>query len=244
MAIAARVVNTTIKGLTRAICRVDDSQLVHVPERGPLIIVANHVNFLEVPLLFTHLQPRPVTGFAKAETWDNPAMALLFNLWGAIPLERGEADKGALQRALAALEAGQILAVAPEGTRSGHGRLGRGHPGIVLLALRSGAPLLPIVYYGGERLRRNLASLRRTDFHIVVGQPFHVDAGGAKVTREVRRQITDEIMYQLAALLPPDYRGYYADLASASETYLRSLPGCESNLRRAQDWREGGRPGS
>ena len=93
MAIAARVVNTTIKGLTRAICRVDDSQLVHVPERGPLIIVANHVNFLEVPLLFTHLQPRPVTGFAKAETWDNPAMALLFNLWGAIPLERGEADK-------------------------------------------------------------------------------------------------------------------------------------------------------
>ena len=244
MAIAARVVNTTIKGLTRAICRVDDSQLARVPKQGPLIIVANHVNFLEVPLLFTHLQPRPVTGFAKAETWDNPVMALLFNLWGAIPLERGEADRGALRQALEALEAGQILAVAPEGTRSGHGRLGRGHPGVVLLALRSGAPLLPVVYHGGERLRRNLASLRRTDFHIVVGQRFHVDPGGFKVTREVRQQITDEIMYQLAALLPPDYRGYYADLASASEAYLRFLPGCESNLLWSQACREGGRPGS
>lgn len=242
MAIAARVVNTTLKGLTRAICRVDDSQLVHVPEQGPLIIVGNHVNFLEVPLLFTHLQPRPVTGFAKAETWDNPAMAVLFDLWGAIPLRRGEADVEALRRGLEALGKGQILAVAPEGTRSGDGRLGRGHPGVVLLALRSGAPLLPVVYHGGESLRRNLASLKRTDFHIAVGSPFRLEAGGGRVTREMRQAMTDEIMYQLAALLPPDYRGCYADLASASEAYLRFLPGCESNLGRAQARLEGGGP--
>jgi 1-acyl-sn-glycerol-3-phosphate acyltransferase len=244
MAIAARVVNTTIKGLTRAICRVDDSQLVRVPEQGPLIVVGNHVNFLEVPLLFTHLQPRPVTGFAKAETWHNPAMAVLFDLWGAIPLRRGEADVEALRRGLEALEKGQILAVAPEGTRSGDGRLQKGHPGVVLLALRSKAPLLPMVYSGGENLRPNLTRLRRTDFHIAVGSPFRLEAGGGRVTREMRQAMTDEIMYQLAALLPPAYRGYYADLPSATETYLRFLPGCESNLRRAQAWREGGGPGN
>ena len=233
MTLTYRVVTSTIKALTRLLCRVDDVQLALVPDRGPLIIVANHINFLEVPLLYTHLQPRPVTGFAKAENWSNPALRPLFDLWGAIPLNRGEADMNALRQALAALEDGRILAVAPEGTRSGRGCLQRGHPGVVFLALRSGAPLLPMVYYGGEHFWRNFTHLRRTDFHIVVGQPFHLDAGGVKVNRQIRQQMVDEIMYQVAALLPPAYRGVYSDLATATETYLRFLPGAGSNLRRA-----------
>ena len=231
MTLTYRVATSTIKGLIRLLCRVDDAQLAQVPDQGPLIIVANHVNFLEVPLLYTHLQPRPVTGFAKAETWDNAALGTLFDLGGAIPLRRGEADIAALRQALKALEAGQILAVAPEGTRSGHGRLQPGHPGVVFLALRSGAPLLPVAYYGGELFWRNLPRLRRTDFHIVVGQPFYLDADGVKVTRQVRQQMVDEIMYQVAALLPPAYRGVYSDLAAATETHLRFSPGAESNLR-------------
>jgi len=226
-------VTSTIKGLIRLLCRVDDAQLAQVPDRGPLIIVANHVNFLEVPLLYTHLQPRPMIAFAKAETWDNPALRLLADLWGAIPLHRGEADVAALHQALKALEAGHILGMAPEGTRSGHGRLQRGHPGIVFLALRSSAPLLPLVYYGGELFWSNLNRLRRTDFHIVVGQPFYLDAGGVQVTQRVRQQMIEEVMYQMAALLPPAYRGVYSDLAAATETYLRFPPGVESNLRRA-----------
>jgi 1-acyl-sn-glycerol-3-phosphate acyltransferase len=229
-----QVVSTTIKRLTRILCRVDDAQLAHVPAQGPLILIANHVNFLEVPLLYTHLQPRPVTGFAKIETWHNPAMGFLFDLYGAIPLRRGEADVAAFRRGLAILEAGHILTVAPEGTRSGHGRLGRGHPGVVMLALRSGAPLLPMAYYGGESLRQNVARLRRTDFHIVVGRPFYLDAGGVKMTREVRQQMVDEIMYQLAALLPPAYRGHYSNLAVATEQYLRFPATSESNLNRAR----------
>ena len=233
MTLTYRAVTFTIKGLLRILCRVDDAQLAQVPDRGPLILVANHVNFLEVPLLYTHLRPRPMASFAKAETWDHPLLRLLADLWGAIPLHRGEADMAALRQALEALEAGHILGLAPEGTRSGHGRLQRGHTGVVLLALRSGAPLLPMVYYGGELFWRNLARLRRTDFYIVVGQPFYLDAGGVKVTRQVRRQMTDEVMYQMAALLPPTYRGVYSDLAAATEAYLRFPPGVESNLRRA-----------
>ncbi|MEE9615550.1 MAG: lysophospholipid acyltransferase family protein, partial [Anaerolineae bacterium] len=129
-------------------------------------------------------------------------------------------------------EEGRILAMAPEGTRSGDGHLQQGRPGIALLALRSGAPVLLIVCHGGESFWDNLPRLRRTDFHIVVGQPFYLDAGGVKVTRQVRQQIADEVMYQIAALLPPPYRGVYSDLAAATETYLRFLPGAESNLRR------------
>ncbi len=232
MTVTQTVVRTSIKRVTRILCRVDDAQLAKVPAHGPLVLVANHVNFLEVPLLYSHLQPRRLTGFAKIETWNNPAMAFLFDLFGAIPLRRGEADVAAIRRGLEVLKAGHILAVAPEGTRSGHGRLQRGHPGVVMLALRSGAPLLPMVYYGGERFGRNLTRLRRTDFHIVVGNPFYLNAAG-KVTREMRQQMTDEIMCQIAALLPPDYRGYYSDLSAATETYLRFPDSSESNLRRA-----------
>ena len=230
----AQVVTPTIKGLLRILCRVDDAQLARVPDRGPLIVVTNHVNFLEVPLLYTHLLPRPITGFAKAENWDNLFLrTLLFQMWGGIPLHRGEPDVSALRRALKALEAGAILGVAPEGTRSGHGRLQQGRPGVVWLAMYSEAPLLPVVFYGGEHFWRNLARLRRTDFHIIVGNPFYLDLDGVKPTRQVRRQAIDEIMYQIAALLPPAYRGVYSDLAAASETYLRFPPGVESNLRYA-----------
>lgn len=232
MAIVGRLVNFTIKSLTRILCRIDADQLSQVPEKGPLILVGNHVNFIEVPIIYTQLLPRSVTGFAKAETWDNPAMGYLFDLWGGIPIHRGTADVTALRQGLAALDAGRILAVAPEGTRSGHGRLQRGHPGVVMLALHSGAPVLPVVYFGAEKFRSNLARLRRTDFHVVVGQLFYLNAEGVKVTRGVRRQMTDEIMWQLAALLPPAYRGDYADLTAATETYLRFPSMSESNLSR------------
>jgi len=221
MSIAETVMAATVKRLSRMLCRVDDSQLGQVPAHGPLILAANHINFLDVPVVYSHLRPRHVTGFAKVETWGNPALGWAFTLAGAIPLHRGEADVGALRRGLKALQSGHILAVAPEGTRSNDGRLQRGHSGVVVMALLSGAPILPVAYYGQETLRKNLRRLQRTDFAIRVGRPFHIVTGGAKVTREVRQQITDEIMYQIAALLPPDYRGCYSDLSAASETYLR-----------------------
>ena len=230
-----QVVTSSIKYLLRLLCRVNDVQVARVPDHGPLIVVVNHVNFLEAPVMYTHLQPRPMTALAKAETWNNPALRPLANLWGAIPLRRGEADTAGLRQALAALEAGYILILAPEGTRSGHGRLQRGQPGVAFLALRSGAPLLPVVYHGGERFWRNLTGLRRTDFHIIVGHPFYLDSRGGRVNRQVRQQMADEIMYQMAALLPSAYRGDYSNLDAATETYIRFPTGSGSNLRRAWD---------
>lgn len=233
MTLAYRVVTAGIRAAIRVLCRIDDAQLAKVPDRGPLILLSNHINFMEAPLLYTHLQPRPLAGFAKAETWRSPFLGLLADLWGAIPLHRGQADLPALRRALQAVEEGRILCVAPEGTRSGHGRLGQGNPGIVFLALRSGADLVPMVSYGTEQFWGNLRRLRRTDIHIVVGQAFSLDPGDARVDGALRRRMTDEIMYQMAALLPPAYRGAYSDLSQATETYIRFPPGAESNLRRA-----------
>ena len=210
----------TLRGLTRLLCRIDDKSLKLVPQQGPLIIVCNHINALEVPIVFPRLHPRPVTGFAKSETWDNPILGPLFNIWDVIPIRRGQPDITALRQGLKVLEDGKILAITPEGTRSGDGRLQQGHPGVVMLALHSGAPILPLVYYGNEDFNRNLRRLRRTDFRIRVGKPFHIETP-KKVTTEMRRQITDEIMFQIALLLPPQYRGVYSDLNAASSEYLR-----------------------
>lgn len=232
MKLQKRLVDSTIRGLTRVVCRIDKEQLGLVPSTGPLILVANHINFIEVPLIYTHLQPRPVTGFAKAETWDNRLLAYLFDLWEAIPLQRGEADIRALKKALEALRAGQIIAMAPEGTRSENGRLQRGHPGVVFLALQANVPLLPVVYFGGEKFKTNIHRLRRTDFHIKVGQPFYVDARDIRVNARVRQKIADEVMYQLSAILPQKYRGVYSDLENASEDFLRFEPPARSNLER------------
>ena len=231
MSLTTRVVDGIIGCLLHVLCWVGGAQLEKVPAEGPLILVTNHVNFLEIPVLHIHLRPRPVTGLAKVESWDKPIFRFLFNLWGAIPIRRGETDRAALRKCLATLERGDILAVAPEGTRSSHGRLQQGHPGAVMLALQSGAPLLPLVFYGGETFWQNLKRLRRTSFHIVVGDPFRVHVGDQKVRRELRRQIADEVMYQLAALLPPAYRGVYSDLEAATEDYLQFASPATSNLR-------------
>ncbi len=233
MRIAYWIVTPTIKRLARILCKIDDAQLARVPQHGPLIIVINHVNFLEAPVIYTHLLPRRVVGITKAETWDKPFKRMLANLWEAIPIRRGEPDTTAIRKALDVLEAGDIIVVAPEGTRSGHGRLQRGHAGVVLLALRSGAPILPVVFYGAEHFWHNLAHLRRTELHMVVGEPFHLHADATQVRRGLREQMLDEVMYQMAALLPAQYRGLYADLDTASQHHLRFLAGVTSRLARA-----------
>ena len=204
------------------LCRVDAEQIKQIPSRGPLILVGNHINFLEVPLIYPRLQKAsPVTGFAKVETWDNPIMGWLFDLYGAIPVHRGEADLTAIKRSLAVLERGHILVVTPEGTRSGHGHLLPAHPGMVMLALLSKAPILPIACYGHETYRQKFSRLQRVDFHVTVGRAFTLDPCDEKVTRELRQRMADEIMYQLSALLPSQNRGVYTDLNRATQRYLK-----------------------
>jgi len=213
-------VNFVIRVYTGITCRLDKAELRKVPMRGPLIVISNHTGQIEVPILFAHLQPRPLTGWAKMEAWNNWFLRWIFTLWNAIPVRRGEADMNALKQALRALEQGMIFGLAPEGTRNKTGKLIRAMPGAVLVALHSGAPILPVAHWGGEVYLKNLKRLKRTDFNIRVGKPFKLDTEGIKVTSEIRQQIVDEMMYQIAMLLPEEYRGEYADLTKYRERYV------------------------
>lgn len=207
------LINLLIRIYTRIACRIDAPDLQTVPRRGPLIIITNHTGQIEVPLLFAHLQPRKLSGWAKIEAWNNKFLHWVFNVWGIIPVRRGEADMHALKTALRALENNAIFGVAPEGTRNRNGILIRAQPGAVTLALHSGAQIVPIAHWGGEQLMSNLKKFRRTDFHIRVGPLFKVETNGARVTGQMRQQIVDEMMVEIARLLPEQYRGEYSDIS-------------------------------
>lgn len=224
------ITNGTIKAICHILMRIDSRELAKVPAKGPLLVVANHVNSIEVPLIYVHMMPRRATGYAKVESWDNPLKKFLFDQWGGIPLTRGEADLGAVRKGLEWLEGGGILAIAPEGTRSYTGILQQGKGGVAFLALKSGAPVLPMVYYGHESFWHDLKRLRRGKIKIAVGNPFTLDPGGERVTSEMRQEMIDEVMYQLASLLPPKYRGVYSNLSAATSRYLKFAPGVENNL--------------
>lgn len=220
MTLSHRLVVAVFRGITSLLARIDDAELEMVPSSGPLIIYTNHVNLLEIPIIYTHLQPRRVHGMLLAERWNIPVINWALDVAETIPLHRAEADITALKKGLEMLARGEMLIISPEGTRSRDGRLSVAHPGVVLLALHSLASLIPVAYFGAEKWEANMRRLKRTDFHLRVGKPFHLDARGEKVTGSVRQQMVDEMMYQLAALLPEPYRGVYADLAHASSRYI------------------------
>jgi len=218
-------VNTVIRFLLHILLKIDSSELTKVPEKGPLLAVANHVNFLDAPVLITHLQPRPITGFVKKETWDNPVMAFLFNVWEGIPIDRSIADFAAFKEAKKALNEGKILAVTPEGTRSNDGCLIRGKQGIAILASKMDAPILPIAYFGHEEFRANIRKLKRTRMTIKVGKPFKLVLHGDQKNKEVMQAATDAIMLEIADLMPEKYHGAYAEIAVDREKYIQYLDG-------------------
>lgn len=221
--ILVRVVNSILKIIIRILLVVDAPDLDQFPEKGPLIVAANHINFLDAPVLMTELMPRPVTGFAKKESWDKPFLAFLFNLWQGIPIDRSTADFEAFKAGKIALNEEKILAVAPEGTRSEDGVLTRGKPGIVLLAGKLDVPILPIAYYGQENFLANLKRLKRTPMHVRVGKPFRIKFDEHRHDKAALQAITDSIMLEIAALIPSQYHGEYAGFARDKEKYLDYL---------------------
>lgn len=205
-----RLVNWIVRAAFRTVCRVDAAELKKIPSAGPMIVVGNHVNFMEAPVVLAFYDNPAFTGIAKRESWKNPLFFVLFNTWGIIPIDRGMVDREAFRLSLDALAAGKILALSPEGTRSKDGRLLPGKPGVVAIAQRSDAPLTPVGFYGHVNFWENMKHLRRTDFHVAVGKPFRISNSEEALARENRQAVTDEIMMKIAEQLPPEYRGTYA----------------------------------
>ena len=216
MDLTGRIATIIIHTLLRIICKVDAQDLNKIPPIGPYIIAMNHTNFLEVPMIYTHLLPRKVVGIVKKETWKGGLIKWMANTWEAISVDREGITTETFRQSRKVLRDGYFLIIAPEGTRNKTGKLLVGKPGIISIALRSKVPIIPVVHFGGEDIIKNLKSFKRTKFTFKVGTPIILHPAG-KVDHDKRKYFTDQLMYRLAELLPEDYRGVYSDLNNISK---------------------------
>ena len=181
----------------------------NVPRKGPVLIVANHMSLIDVPLLA--ISPgRNVVFMAKKELFHSRCLNYLFHGLGAFPVDRGKLDRKALQQAIQALADGWAFAVFPEGVRSRNAQLQPAFPGSALIALRSGAPVLPVGITGTEKIKGLASVLRRPKVTVNIGRPFYLPPANGKLTKVELAGFTDSIMRHIAELLPLEYRGSYA----------------------------------
>jgi 1-acyl-sn-glycerol-3-phosphate acyltransferase len=155
---------------------------------------------------------------AKQEMIKWPILGPAFRIFGAFPVRRGEADLAALRAATEVIESGAMLVMFPEGTRSRTGGLTKGHPGTALIALRTGAPVLPVAITGSEGLTWPWIFLKPFSvkhIKVTIGEPFHLPPV-ERVNSDAAAEATKVIMGRIAALLPERYRGVYADSPAAS----------------------------
>ena len=179
----------------------------NVPAEGALIVVSNHLNNTDPPILAAGVARRRIRFMAKIELYKYP-FGVIPRLYGAFPVRRLEADMGAILNAERILKSGGVIGMFPEGTRSRTRTLGTPHPGTALIALRSGATILPCAITGTEQLGKPLAYFRKPRVTVRIGEPFAVE----QVRRPTEAQVsglTHRLFTEIAALLPPQYVGTY-----------------------------------
>ena len=178
-----------------ALYRMRFSGIDRMPASGPLVVVANHQNFMDGAVLFG-LLPRRVSFLVKAEAVHGPLGWLLVNV-GQHPVVRGVPDRDPLLRALAQLKAGGAIGIFPEGTR-GAGNVTSVFAGAGWLAARAGAIVVPVALRGTARPQGRKRRRFKPEVHMLVGDPFEVPHGGGKTAVSAA---TEKIREQLAALV-------------------------------------------
>ena len=205
------------KLLTFLLLRARVSGLENFPSHGPAVIVFNHLGDADAVLMMAALPYKsPAEGIGKIELNDHWLVGPVFRAYGIIWVHRGRPDRKALRAALDALAAGRMVALAPEGRQSLIGGLEDGNPGAAFLALKSGAPVVPVALTGTENANvfGHLRRWRRAPVTLQVGQPFLLrealeDGDAGTKSQRTMRAATQQIMESIARLLPESYRGNY-----------------------------------
>jgi 1-acyl-sn-glycerol-3-phosphate acyltransferase len=208
-----RIIISLARILLKLIANVKTTNFEAIPEEGQVIVVTNHLGRLDAALGVL-LTSRTDVILMIAEKYQQYAVWRWFaKKLNAIWLNRFDVDYQAMRQVLKRLGQGQLLALAPEGTRSATESLAPGKPGAAYLAAKTGAPLIPVGLTGTEdrvvvsRLKR----LRRLDIAVNMGNPFVLPPMHRSNKDAYLHEQTDEIMCQIAALLPPKYWGVYTE---------------------------------
>jgi len=216
-----------LRAIVRAVARFrSEGDLGVIPRTGPLIVASNHASSADPVLITSFLSQdidRPLNWLGKRELVEWPPAGWAFRAAAIHPVDREAADLEAFRSAMRILDAGQVLAIFPEGTRSQDGALQPVREGAGMLALRSGAPVLPVAVVDSDRLWPKGSLLPKSGRRVVVryGTPFRVtealEASGQPTRgRQATEAATHLIMARIAALLPPRQRGVYGEATRAS----------------------------
>ena len=195
-----------VRAFFRLFTRLQVKGKENVPPEGALLVVSNHLNFNDPPLLGASLG-RQVVFMAKEELFRFRPLAYFLSSLGSFPVHRGRLDREALYQADQVLAQGSALVMFPEGMRSKNGRLQSAFRGSTLIALRSGAQILPVGIAGTEKIKGITWLLRRPRITVNIGQPFYLPPVSDKLTRAEIDKLTHSTMERIAQLLPPEYRG-------------------------------------
>lgn len=218
--------------------RIKALGLENVPATGPAILCPNHTSVIDSFFLPAVL-PRRITFVGKAEYLDDWKTKYLFPAMGMIPIDRGggSASERALDAAARVLERGELFGIYPEGTRSRDGVLHKGHTGPARLAVRTGAPVVPVGISGTREIQPPEAKVPRL-FKVAevrFGTPIAVDRYlGRADERLVLRQLIDEVMFEIRSLTGQQYRDTYAtkraEALPADKVQIASPNGHESGV--------------
>ncbi len=162
----------------------------NIPKKGPVLFVANHTSFLDIPAVGTAIG-RHVSFVARETLADSRFLAWFLPQCDAILIRRGEADRAALRQIVERLEAGGAVAIFPEGTRSPDGRVQAFKGGALYAALRTGAPIVPVGVWGTENGLSRRGKVRPARVRVAFGPPFVIDPKADRATAELelRRQV-------------------------------------------------------
>ena len=204
-----RILRAIIRALLPLLVRLEVVGRDNLPQSGPYILATNHISVFDTPVLLV-VCPHTIRAFAAAKHRRNPFYAPILVMGGSIWVRRGEVDRKALREALAALRRGDVLGMAPEGTRAREVyALQRGKSGAAYLATRADVPIVPVGLTGTERIKDNFPRLKRSAVRVVIGEAFRLPESG-RVRGARLDEYTDLIMRRIAQLLPEEYRGVYA----------------------------------
>lgn len=198
--------------LFSCLTRIEAEGLSHMPRRGGVVVVSNHLTQLD-PLVLGVLFTRQLHFMAKEELFAFTPLGWWLRKTGAFSVRRGETDRPALRHAEDLLRAGKAVMIFPEGTRSAGAQVQAARAGAVMLAARTQSPILPVAITGTEHLRLHAPAepltrfLSRPRVRVQVGRPIQASSGGGRA----RQATVDQIMRKIAAMLPPAYRGVYGE---------------------------------
>jgi 1-acyl-sn-glycerol-3-phosphate acyltransferase len=196
----------------KIITEIEVNGLEKLPD-GNVIVAANHLGRLDTAVLLCILDREDMIMPVAEKYKNHPLYGAIGRAANAIWLNRFDADYSAFRQILERMKQGGLLVIAPEGTRSKTEALQEGKMGVAFLASKSGYPVLPVAVTGTEDrgILENIKHFRRSKITATAADLFYVDIPKGVGREAAMRQATDEIMCQIAALLPEKYRGVYAD---------------------------------